>query len=199
MHHRHTASPSTPLHQESECHIPCPEKQDIAPMWAQEAEEQHTLKTTFKFVSILQFLPVLNPCPARFPCQAYPLVWILSPFLFPNSSTLSEPTHLKDASNGTKTLSKSLSTPNASHSPLGNYNSTGHLWSTPFHQLFQRRHWSFYYEPKEKKKAFASRPTVSAPVLKDPFWASHPFWQGVVAQLGAATTGRHLPRVVGAW
>lgn len=54
---------------------------------------------------------------------------------------------LKDASNGSKSLSKSHSTPNASHSPLGNYSSTGH----PFHQLFQRTHQSFHWELQENK------------------------------------------------
>lgn len=118
MHHRHPAFPSTSLHQESECHIPCPEKEDKAPMGAQEAEGQHTLKTTLNLVFILQFLPVLNRCPARFPSHVYPS---FKHHLHPLSQTLP-----LSSSNGTKSLSKSLSTPNASHSPLGNYNSMGH-------------------------------------------------------------------------
>lgn len=55
--------------------------------------------------------------------------------------------------------------------------------------------------PKKQRLLLPDQPaskSLSTPALKDPFLASHPFWQESVAQLGAASTGRHLPRVLGA-
>lgn len=155
------------------------------------------MKTTFKLVFILQFLPQ-----SRIPVQPGSLAMSTLSFehhLHSPSQTLPLSRlreillPLKDASNGSKSPSKSHSTPNASHSPLGNYSSIGH----PFHQLFQRTHQSFHWELQENK-GFCFHTNRFCSSVKDLFWASHPFWQEAATQLGAATIGRHLPRVVGA-
>lgn len=86
-----------------------------------------------------------------------------------------------------------------------------HLWETTIPRDIRDLHPFISYsrectrvsirKPKKQRFLLPDQPgskSLSAAALEDPFLASHPFWQEAVAQLGVATTGRHLPTVLGA-
>lgn len=132
--------------------------------------------------------------------------WCLhSPPQTPLPSPLYKPTYRKDANDGMKSPSKSPSTPNASHSPLGNYNSMGHPWSTPSLMKMQLHTLSPAIQEKAQEFPLWIQSKTGFCFNTNHFYfsvkrqASHPLWQKAVAQLGVTTAGRYIPRVVGAW